>query len=188
MRKRIRRDYVYRAKHEDDISFVIDTIQLPNGQEAEYAFVDSPYRVLAVVAIDDDSNIVLIRQYRYVVDEVLLEVPSGSPVSGETLVQGARRELAEETGVEASNFRELGEFYTSIGITNQRVTAFLATNLKLSEQNLDEMEEIDVLWMPLARAVELAKKGAVSSQTSALAILLASLHLQSVLLRESSFL
>jgi ADP-ribose pyrophosphatase len=176
--KRIRRDYIYRAKTDDDVSFIVDSILLPNGRKAEYTFVDCPYHVVAVVALDEDANVAIISQSRYVVDETLLEIPSGSPVKGESLVEGASRELAEEAGAEAAKFEELGTFYPSVGITNQRVTVFMATGLTMTAQNLDDMEHIEVEWTPLPDAVEKVRKGQVASQTAALAILLASLHMR----------
>lgn len=176
--KRIKRDYVYRAKTPDDISFVVDSVLLPNGRQTEYSFVDCPYHVVAIVAMDSNAKIALIKQSRYVVDDVVIEVPAGSPVEGETLAEGAGRELAEEAGVLATSFEELGTFYSSIGITNQRVTVFLATQLVMTEQKLDDMEEIKVEWTPLPDAVEMVKKGLVSSQTAAIAVLLAYLHVR----------
>jgi 8-oxo-dGTP pyrophosphatase MutT (NUDIX family) len=176
--KLIKREYVYKAQTEDEVSFVADTFLLPSGEEREYYFVDSPYHVVAVIAIDSNLNVAIIRQYRYIVDEVVTEVPTGSPGENETPLEGARRELAEEAGVEAKEFKKLGTFYTSAGISNQRATIFLATHLTMVGQKLDEMEEIEVEWVPLSRAIELVKSGAVSSQVSALAILLAALHVQ----------
>jgi 8-oxo-dGDP phosphatase len=176
--QRLRRDYVHKAKTEDDVSFVVDTIRLPNGRTVEYSFVDCPYHVVAIVAMDSDSNVALIRQHRYVISDSLVEIPSGSPVAGETLLEGASRELAEEAGVEAMKFEDLGSFYPSIGITNQQVTVFLATELTLTSQDLDDTEHIDVEWTPLPQAVEMVRKGLIASQTAAMAVLLTSLHLQ----------
>lgn len=175
----IKHEYIYEAQTEDEVSFVADTFLLPSGEEREYYYVDSPYHVVAVIAIDTNRNVTIIRQYRYIVDKVLVEIPAGSPTKFESLLEGAKRELAEEAGVEAKGFKELGTFYTSAGITNQRVTIFLATDLTIVEQKLDVMEEIEVQWVPLTEAVQLVRNGVISSQVSALAILLADLHVQS---------
>lgn len=175
----LKHEYIYKAQTEDEVSFVVDTFLLPSGEEREYYYVDSPYHVVAVVGIDADRNITIIRQYRYIVDKVLVEVPAGSPGRSESLLEGAKRELAEEAGVEAREFEELGTFYTSVGITNQRVTIFLATDLTVVGQKLDAMEEIEMQWVPLAEAVQHVRSGVISSQVSALAILLADLHVHS---------
>jgi ADP-ribose pyrophosphatase len=174
--KRLKREYLHEAQTEDEVSFVVDTLLLPSGKQVEYYFTDSPYQVVAIVAMDDRRNVALIRQYRHIVDETLTEVPSGSPSANESLLEGARRELAEEAGVAAKVFEELGTFYTSVGTSNQRVTVFLASDVSFVAQHLDETEEIEVEWVSLTQAVDLVRRGLITNQTSAVAILLAALH------------
>jgi 8-oxo-dGTP pyrophosphatase MutT (NUDIX family) len=174
--KLVNRSYLYEAATPDEVSFVVDSLELPNGREREYYFVDCPYHVVAVVAVNSRNEVAMIRQHRYLVDEVLLEVPCGSPEGDETLVDGASKELREEAGVTAESFKNLGTFYTSVGITNQKVTAFLATGVSLVDQELDDGEEIEVEWMPFGHVISLIKSGQVTNGTSAIALMMAWLH------------
>ena len=97
-----------------------------------------------VLPVLDDGSIVLIRNYRFAVGEVLWELPAGGLADGEDPAAGAARELAEETGYVAGAIEKLGEFHSCPGASDEKLQAFLATDLVPGEQNLETYEEISV--------------------------------------------
>jgi len=97
-----------------------------------------------VLPVLDDGSIMLIRNYRFAVDEHLLELPAGLLEPGEDPALCAERELIEETGYRADRMERLGQFYTGPGTTDETMHAFLATGLTVGEQNLEAYEEIEV--------------------------------------------
>jgi 8-oxo-dGTP pyrophosphatase MutT (NUDIX family) len=127
----------------------IDRFRYGDGSEADREVVAHPGAV-AVVA-HDDVHIYLVRQPREAVGEAaMLELPAGKlDVPGEAPLDCARRELAEEVGLEASGWTELKRFYTSPGFAEEQVTVYLATDLRWVEHRPDPDERIEVAPWPL---------------------------------------
>ena len=113
----------------------------PNGGPVTRDVVVHPGAVV-ILPILDDGRIVMIRNYRYTVEEELWELPAGTRETGETAIETARRELEEETGYRAESITPLMEFYTSPGILTERMYAFTATDLTPVGQNLQGTERI----------------------------------------------
>ncbi|MHC4065092.1 MAG: NUDIX hydrolase [Planctomycetota bacterium] len=131
-----------------------------------------------VVPLLDDRQVILERVYRYTVQEVVLECPSGG-LDGDPPEAAARRELEEETGWVAGAMAPLGSFYGSNGISNERFHLFLATELCQSGHIARKpTEQIELVFMPLDRAAELALSGGVLDAPSALTLILAHRKLQ----------
>jgi ADP-ribose pyrophosphatase len=128
----------------------IETFRHEDGSEAEREVVAHPGAV-AILAHDDDS-IYLVRQPREPVEEEsLLELPAGKlDVEGESPLECAQRELAEEVGKAATDWRELKRFYTSPGFAQEEVTIFLATGLSDESSETDEEERIEIVPWPLS--------------------------------------
>lgn len=120
-----------------------DTVRLPNGREATREVVEHPGAV-AVVPVTDEGKVVLVRQYRYPVKEVLLEIPAGKLDKGEKPEICAHRELEEETGFKAGKMEHLATFYTGPGFTDEIMYLYLARDLTVTEQCLDEDEFLAV--------------------------------------------
>jgi 8-oxo-dGTP pyrophosphatase MutT (NUDIX family) len=127
----------------------IDRFRYGDGSEADREVVAHPGAV-AVVA-HDDVHIYLVRQPREAVGEAaMLELPAGKlDVPGEAPLDCARRELAEEVGLEASGWTELKRFYTSPGFAEEQVTVYLATDLRWVEHRPDPDERVEVAPWPL---------------------------------------
>src|SRR5262245_55403664 len=92
----------------------VDEIRLPSGRETVREIIEHPGAV-AILAITEDQQIILVRQFRYAVDSPLLEIPAGTREPNESPVETAARELIEETGYRAANIRELHTYYSSAG-------------------------------------------------------------------------
>jgi 8-oxo-dGDP phosphatase len=136
-----------------------DTVQLPDGELVRREVVEHPGAV-AVVAIDDQDRVLMIRQYRHPAAATLWEIPAGlRDVGGEPLVETARRELLEEAGCRAASWRILADFLSSPGISTERLRVFLARGLTVvpeeQREYVPEHEEayLTVAWVPLDEAV-----------------------------------
>ena len=117
--------------------------------EGGYEIADTPDAV-AIVALDVDNRVVLVRQRRPAINGMLLELPAGLIDVGEEPLASAQRELREETGLHGGSWRELASFWTSPGFVNERVTVFVADGLEEGEPEPDEAEELEVVRWTLA--------------------------------------
>ena len=110
---------------------------------------------VAIVPVDAEGNVILVRQYRKAVERTLLEVPAGSVEEGEDPVACARRELLEETGYTASHIEPIASFYTTPGFCTELMHAYLATELTPGEAQPEFDEQIEVVPVPLQEIGEL---------------------------------
>jgi ADP-ribose pyrophosphatase len=154
------------------INLRLDTVRLPNEKEAKREVVEHPGAV-AIVAVNEQQEIIMIKQYRYPIDEVIWEVPAGKLEKGENPDDSAARELEEETGYQAKVIKRIARFYTTPGFTDEVMYLYLAQGLTLNEQNLDEDEFLTVEKMPLTKAVELIFQGEIVDNKTIVAILMA---------------
>jgi 8-oxo-dGTP pyrophosphatase MutT (NUDIX family) len=139
----------------------IDKVELPNGNTFEPTVFEFR-RWANVVALTPEREVVLIRQYRHGVQEIVWEFPGGVVEDGETVLAGAQRELLEESGYTASNFIEVGRVNPNPASHTNTLYAFLATDARLAQsQHLDEAEEIEVHLFPLDEVVAMAKRGEI---------------------------
>lgn len=142
-------------------------------------FVEHPGAV-AIVAINDRGQLLLIRQYRHPVGELLWEIPAGLlDVDGESLESAARRELLEETGYLAGELEPLIEFFTTPGGSTEKISIFLARDLVLSkERPALEGEEVDMLveWVALEEALTAVLSSEIKSPSAAVGIMAAALR------------
>ncbi|HXG42560.1 MAG TPA: NUDIX hydrolase [Dehalococcoidia bacterium] len=154
----------------------LDTVELPHGGTAQREIVEHG-DVAAIVPVDEQGNVVLVRQFRLAVGRDLLEVPAGGLDPGETPEEAAQRELAEETGLGARQLRPLGGFYVSPGYTSEFIHVFLAQGLEPASVAADPDEDIVVERMPLRRALELVREGAIRDAKSIVGLLWAAQEL-----------
>lgn len=132
-----------------------DMVRLPEGEVVGRELVEHPGAV-AIVALNEQEQVLMIRQYRHPVAATLWEIPAGlRDIHGEPLVETARRELAEETGYQAADWRVLADFLSSPGISTERLRVFLARHLSVvpaeGREYVRQHEEayLTVAWVPL---------------------------------------
>lgn len=144
------------------------------GQKLTRDFIRHPGAV-AVIALNDAQEVLLIRQYRRPVDSYLWELPAGlTDIPGEPLETAARRELAEETDYAAANLEHLITFHTSPGGNSESIAVFLATGLAKVDTDFERTaEEVDLqpTWVPLAEAVESVMRSEMKNPAAVVAIL-----------------
>lgn len=148
-------------------------VRLPNGETALREVACHP-GASAVVALDAEGRIILVRQHRVAVGRLTLEIPAGkldSPT--EDPFACAKRELSEETGLQASSWRKLTVLETTPGFCNERIHLYLASGLSQHECHPDEDEFVAVERMPLAQAAEMVMRGELRDSKTALGILMA---------------
>lgn len=165
--------------HDGELSRVrVDRVRMPGGDTASREVVEHPSAV-AVVAVDDDGSVVLLRQYRHAVGTYLLEVPAGKlDVGEESPEDTARRELAEEVGLEADRLVELVKFHNSAGWTDESTRIYLATGLRAGQTPdgfTPEAEEADmeVVRLPLSEAAAMAVRGELTDAKTVIGLLIA---------------
>ncbi|MEU4510265.1 NUDIX hydrolase [Nonomuraea wenchangensis] len=161
------------------IRVVTDTVRMPLDEVADRDYVVHPGSV-AVLALDDLDRVLMIRQYRHPARRLMWELPAGiRDVAGESLVDGAARELAEEAGYRAATWHTLVDLRTSPGMSDERIRVFLARDLTKipDEENgfVHRHEEVDmpVEWVPLPDAVEKALMGMIHNSPAVAGILAA---------------
>jgi 8-oxo-dGTP pyrophosphatase MutT (NUDIX family) len=152
------------------IQVTTDEVVLPNGHRALLEVVHHPGGA-ATVALDSGERVCLLRQYRYVADGWLWELPAGKLEPSESPQATAQRELAEEAGVSARHWRSLGTVLSSPGVFGERLHLFLATGLDSGTSAHEPSELIEVHWIALAQACEWALDGTVADCKTALGLL-----------------
>ena len=139
-----------------------DKVQLPDGQHADRTVV-THIGAVAVLALEGQDRVLMIRQYRHPVARELWEIPAGlRDVTDEALVDTARRELLEETGHAARDWQVLIDSYASPGITTERIRIFIARGLTTAEsgyQREGEEKFLRTAWIPLEEAMRAALAG-----------------------------
>lgn len=142
------------------INLRVDYVQLDNGRRLSREVVEHNGGVV-IVSQPNDQEVILIRQYRYPVDEELFELPAGRIDLGEDPLFAAQRELIEETGFKGEHWSELCRMYSAPGFCNEMLYVYLARELNFVGKNLDEDEETHVEVLTLADAWSLVTAGKV---------------------------
>lgn len=136
-----------------------DRVRLPNDGESVREYIVHPGAVV-VIAVLDDGRLLFENQFRYPLQRDFLELPAGKIDAGEDIRETARRELLEETGYIAEEWRHLGVMHPCIGYSDERIEIFLARKLrKVAEPSLDHNEFLDVLTLSLAEATAAVRAG-----------------------------
>lgn len=155
----------------------LDEVKLPNGKHSTREIVEHPGAV-AIVPLDDDRNVIMVRQYRKPVEEVLLEIPAGKLEKNEDINLCAQRELLEETGYKAKNLIHIMDFYTSPGFSNEKMALFIAAGLEESVGRPDEDEIIKKERIPLEKALDMVKNGEIKDAKTIVGLLVSQFYFQ----------
>src|SRR3954454_23751194 len=147
-----------------------DEVDRPDGSPGIYGVVHFANVAAGVVAIDDEDRIVLVGQHRYTLDTYSWEIPEGGVPAGESPIDGARRGLREETGLEAAHWDELLQVELSNSVSDERAVLFFATDLHHGLASPDPTEALAVRWVPFDEALAMTTDGRITDVMSVVAI------------------
>lgn len=147
-----------------------DDVTRPDGSPGIYGVVHFANLAVGVVAVDADDRVVLVGQHRYSLDEDSWEIPEGGVPLGEDPLDGARRELREETGVQASTWQELVRVDLSNSVTDERAILYLATDLTHGQAEPDPTEALDIRWLPFDEVLTMTFDGRITDALTVMAI------------------
>jgi len=143
----------------------VDTVKLPGGKQTTREIVEHE-NCVAIVALDDADNILLVKQFRKPVEKELLEIPAGGIDPGETPEDAVRREMREETGFLPRKVAKLGGFYSSPGFCTEYLHLYLAGDLVTSPLQAEDSESISLVRVPLSQIPGLIASGAICDAKS----------------------
>ena len=152
------------------IEVSVDEVVLPNGRRTELEVVHHPGGA-AVVALDRERRVCLLRQYRYVAHGWVWELPAGKLEPAEPPLATAQRELIEEAGVSARLWESLGTCLSSPGVFTERLHLFLARDLAPARAAQEHAEVIEIHWVPFTEACRWALDGTIADCKTALGLL-----------------
>ena len=167
-----RRD-IYRGRV---VQLHVDTVTLPDGGTSLREIVDHPGGV-AILALDEENRVPVVRQFRYAFGRVMLEIPAGKREPGEEPFVTARRELKEEVGDEAAEWTDLGTLLPSPGCYGERLYLYLARGLTFGDVQPDEDEFLECERLPFAELYRMCMDGTVEDAKTVAAVLKAKLLL-----------
>lgn len=139
-----------------------DEVDRPDGSPGIYGVVHFASLAAGVVVLDDDDRVLLVGQHRYTLDAWSWELPEGGVPAGETALEGARRELREETGVEADDWREIVRFHLSNSISDEAGILFAARATHHGSAEPDPTEELTVRWLPFDEVLAMTADGRIT--------------------------
>ena len=152
------------------IKVTLDQARLPDGALAAREVVYHPGGV-AVLALDEDQTVYLVKQFRYPIQQLLLELPAGKLDGPEDHLLAAKRELSEETGLEAEEWTYMGSILASPGFCTERLHMYLARKLSHKKQHLDEDEFLNVVPIPFDALVRQVMDGSQDDAKTVAAVL-----------------
>lgn len=154
----------------------VERVQLPNGNVADLEIIHHPGGA-AVVAIDAQQQVCLLRQFRHAANGWLWELPAGKIDNREPPLQTAQRELEEEAGATAAHWESLGDVVSSPGVFTEVIHLFLATGLRAVPARPEEHEVLEIHWKPLGEALRMAQSGEIRDCKSLVGIFRAAARL-----------
>ena len=154
-----------------------DKAKLIDGRITNREVVEHPGGV-AVFALDNEGKVIMVRQYRYPMQEVVLELPAGKLEKGEDPSDSGLRELGEETGLVPQTYLPMGVSFSSPGIMEEKIYYFFATDLVQGPVHPDDGEFLEVVRVPYEELLEMARKGEIKDAKTLVAILKASMVLE----------
>lgn len=158
------------------VDLFIERVELPNRSVLDLEVVRHPGGA-AIVALDTEGRVCLLRQYRHVVGGYIWELPAGKIDDHEPPLETAQRELAEEAGMRAGEWLSLGRMYSSPGFCDEVIHLYLARELTTVDSRHEDHEVIEVHWLPFDEALKRAAHGDIDDAKSIAALFRAAIHL-----------
>jgi ADP-ribose pyrophosphatase len=158
------------------VNLDLETLRAPDGSTLELEIIRhaGAAAVVPLVAGDPEPGILLLRQYRYAAGGILWEIPAGVLEPGESGIDCARRELWEEAGAVAESLEPMITIYTTPGFTDEQIQLFLARGVRRQREPTPDADEfLEVVEVPLSKALEMIARGELNDAKSAVAILYA---------------
>ena len=165
--KRLKRDLVHEGRV---IDYYNDTIEINGGKKTIFDFINHK-GASAMVPVDNEGNILMVKQYRNAVDSYTLEIPAGGLNPGEDNLTCAIRECEEETGYKAGKVEHLIDVYTTVAFSNEKICIYYTTGITPSAQNLDEDEFVNVERHSLSDLTDMILEGKIMDAKTIAAIL-----------------
>lgn len=162
----IKSDKIYQGKI---INLRVDTVELPDKKYSKREIVEHPGAV-AILPMTSERKIIMVRQYRKSVEDILLEIPAGKLEIGEKPLECAKRELLEETGYRCDNLEHIFDFYTSPGFSNETISLYFAKNLIKDVAQPDEDEYIEIEEYEVEELINMIEEGKIVDAKTIVAI------------------
>ncbi|MBC9784878.1 NUDIX hydrolase [Heliobacterium chlorum] len=172
--KTLESEQIYQGKF---ISVRKDRVTLPDGTSSYREIVEHP-GAAAIVPLTSRNEVILVRQWRYSIEKVSIEIPAGKLSPDEEPLDCAQRELAEETGFAARKWQHLLSFYASPGFCNEEMHLYIARELVIADAKPDDDEFVEPLVVPLEAALEMIETGEITDAKSIIGLLEAARILQ----------
>lgn len=153
-----------------------DEVINPSGGLSIYGKIHFKSQAIGIIPIDADNNTWLVGQYRYVPDAYFWEIPMGGSPEGEDILETAKRELKEETGLTARNWNLFMHLHTTNSVTDEEGYVFLAEDLVEGEPDFEETEAITIKKLPLQEAIRMVMDGQITDSISAAGLLKLACH------------
>lgn len=171
----LKREPIYQGKV---IEVGVETVELPDGSPVDLEMVRHPGGA-AAVALDEQERVCLLRQFRHAARGWIWELPAGRLDPGETPLSTARRELAEEAGLQADDWIDLGSMYSSPGIFDEVIHLWLGRSLTEMPHAHEHGEAIEIHWMPLSQALDWCDDGTITDGKTLVGLYRAGAYLRS---------
>lgn len=165
--KRLKRELVAKGSI---IEYYVDTMQIPNGNTAEWDFINHK-GAAAIVPVDENGNLIMVRQYRNALERYTLEIPAGGLNPGEDMKTAATRELEEETGYRSEHVEHLVDINTTVAFCNEKIGIYYTTELISSRQHLDEDEFLSVERHSIPELEKMIFEGKITDSKTIVAVL-----------------
>lgn len=144
------------------ISVHHDEIITPTGADGIYGKVAFKNKAIGIIPLDEHNNTWLVGQYRYTIDEYSWEIPMGGGPLGEEILTAAKRELKEETGIEAEEWESILRLHTSNSVTDEEAFVFVAKGLSFGETAFDSTEDLRIKKLPLQEVIKMINEGQIT--------------------------
>lgn len=152
------------------VTLTKDTVELENGEKALREVVHH-HGGVCIVPINENDEILFVKQFRYPFKDILLEIPAGKLEKDEDHYECGKRELLEETGATASEFTYIGVMYPTTGYVTEKIHMYYAKGLTFTQQKLDDDEFLDIVKIPFDKAIEMIMSNEIPDAKSQIAIL-----------------